>query len=84
MQLKVSRIPIDEPEILESMPLSLVCDCSRKKIEQVILSMGEKEIRDLIREQNGCEVSCHFCRKHYSFTGEELEALIREGTNQPH
>ncbi|MBO5534532.1 MAG: Hsp33 family molecular chaperone HslO [Clostridia bacterium] len=73
-----------EPEILESMPLSLVCDCSRKKIEQVILSMGEKEIRDLIREQNGCEVSCHFCRKHYSFTGEELEALIREGTNQPH
>lgn len=73
-----------EPEILESMPLSLVCDCSREKIEQVILSMGEKEIRDLIREQNGCEVSCHFCRKHYSFTGEELEALIREGTNQPH
>lgn len=73
-----------EPEILESMPLSLVCDCSREKIEQVILSMGEKEIRDLIREQNGCEVSCHFCRKHYSFTGEELETLIREGTNQLH
>ena len=73
-----------EPEILESMPLSLVCDCSREKIEQVILSMGEKEIRDLIREQNGCEVSCHFCRKHYSFTGEELETLIREGTSQLH
>ena len=73
-----------EPEILESMPLSLVCDCSREKIEQVILSMGEKEIRNLIREQNGCEVSCHFCRKHYSFTGEELETLIREGTNQLH
>ncbi len=73
-----------EPEILESMPLSLVCDCSREKIEQVILSMGEKEIRNLIREQNGCEVSCHFCRKHYSFTGEELETLIREGTSQPH
>lgn len=73
-----------EPEILESMPLSLVCDCSREKIEQVILSMGEKEIRNLIREQNGCEVSCHFCRKHYSFTGEELETLIREGTSQTH
>ncbi|MBQ8093529.1 MAG: Hsp33 family molecular chaperone HslO [Clostridia bacterium] len=68
-----------EPEILESMPLKLECDCSRPKIEQVILSMGADEIRDLIREQNGCEVTCHFCRKHYMFTGSELEALVEEG-----
>ena len=68
-----------EPEILESMPLSLTCDCTRPKIEQVILSMGEASIRDLIREQNGCEVTCHFCRRHYRFTGAELEALLEEG-----
>lgn len=65
-----------EPQILEEIPLRLHCDCSRAYIERVLLSMGEKEIRDLIASQNGCEVSCHFCRSSYAFTGEELERLL--------
>ena len=68
-----------EPEVLEEIPLTLRCDCSHEYIERVLLSMGENEIRDLIRTQNGCEVTCHFCRRHYAFTGEELEALIEQG-----
>ena len=48
----------------------------------MLLSMGEKEIRDLIATQNGCEVTCHFCRKHYAFTGEELEQLIVQGKEE--
>lgn len=68
-----------EPEILEEIPLSLNCDCSKAYIEKVLLSMGEEEIRELIRTQNGCEVTCHFCRSHYTFTGEELEELIKQG-----
>lgn len=68
-----------DPEVLEEIPLSLSCDCSREYIERVLLSMGEEEIRDLIRTQNGCEVTCHFCRSHYAFTGDELEELIAQG-----
>ncbi|MBQ2990837.1 MAG: Hsp33 family molecular chaperone HslO [Clostridia bacterium] len=71
-----------EPEILEEIPLELRCDCSRAYIERVLLSMGEEEIRDLIRTQNGCEVSCHFCRSHYAFSGEELEHLLEQGLTE--
>ena len=71
-----------EPEVLEEIPLSLYCDCSHEYIERVLLSMGEKEIRDLIATQNGCEVSCHFCRSHYKFTGEELERLLEQAMVQ--
>lgn len=67
-----------EPEIMEEIPLKLHCDCSREYIERVLLSMGESEIRDMIAKQNGCEVSCHFCRSSYAFTGEELENLIAQ------
>lgn len=67
-----------EPNILEEMPLRLACDCSREYIERVLLSMGESEIRDLIATQGGCEVTCHFCRERYAFTGEELEELLRQ------
>lgn len=71
-----------EPEVLEEIPLTLRCDCSREYIERVLLSMGEKEIRDLIRTQNGCDVTCHFCRSHYSFTGEELEQLLKQAKEE--
>lgn len=72
-----------EPEVLEEIPLSLKCDCSQEYIERVLLSMGEAEIRDIIRTQGGCEVSCHFCRKHYAFTGEQLEALLESASDEP-
>lgn len=67
-----------EPEVLEEIPLTLHCDCSREYIERVLLSMGEKEIEDLIRTQNGCEVTCHFCRSSYAFTGDELRMLLAQ------
>lgn len=67
-----------DPEVLEEIELTLRCDCSHEYIERVLLSMGENEIRDLIRTQNGCEVTCHFCRRHYAFTGDELEALLEQ------
>ena len=69
-----------EPEILEEIPLMLQCDCSREYIERVLLSMGAAELRDIIEKQHGCEVSCHFCRKHYAFTGEELNRLLEQAS----
>ena len=69
-----------EPEILEEIPLTLQCDCSREYIERVLLSMGAAELRDIIEKQHGCEVSCHFCRKHYAFTGEELNRLLEQAS----
>ena len=62
--------------------LQLRCDCSRDYIERVLLSMGENELRDIIKNQGGCEVQCHFCRKRYAFTKQELEGLIEQAGAQ--
>lgn len=67
-----------EPEILEEIPLQLTCDCSKEYIERVLLSMGEEELRDIMNSQHGCEVTCHFCRRQYAFTEEELDTLIEQ------
>ena len=55
------------------------CDCSRERIEQVLLSLGENELTTLINEDNGAELTCQFCRSQYKFTKEELINLIQEG-----
>ena len=64
--------------ILESVEPAFECDCSRERIERVLLSMGEAELRSMMAEQHGAQVSCHFCNEQYNFTETELEALLTE------
>ena len=65
-------------EVLQETSPAFECDCSRERIERALLSMGEGELRDMIAEQHGAQVSCHFCNKTYDFTEHELLELIRE------
>ena len=48
-------------EILDKMDLEYHCDCSREKIEKVIISLGRREIEEIIKEDGQAEVVCHFC-----------------------
>lgn len=65
-----------EPEILERRKVEYRCDCSRERVEKALISLGEKELRDMINEQGGAEVDCHFCNTRRKFTAEDLENLI--------
>lgn len=67
-------------EILKSLPLALACDCARDRIERALLSLGTVELQEMMDEQHGAEVSCHFCRKQYAFTEPELAALRDQAT----
>ena len=65
-----------EPRILERTPLDYRCTCSRDRMEKALISLGRKDLQSLIDEDHGAELVCHFCRKKYSFTAEELTALM--------
>ena len=54
------------------------CICSREYIERVLLSMGEAELRDEIREKGKIEVQCHFCNGKYVFRGDDIDKLLGE------
>lgn len=64
-------------EILSSEPVAFSCNCNRQKIEKVLISLGKKEISDMIEEGKEIEVNCHFCNKHYKFSVDELRALYQ-------
>ena len=69
-----------EPEILdESMPVYR-CDCSKERIERALISMGREQLKELIEEDNGTEVCCHFCDKKYRYSKEDLENLLADAT----
>lgn len=65
-------------EILEETSISYQCNCSKEKVEGVIVSLGKEEIREMIEEDHGAEVQCHFCNKKYSFSEGDLRNFIQE------
>ncbi|GAF66494.1 disulfide bond chaperone [Bacillus sp. TS-2] len=62
-------------KILEKMPIEFACTCSKERIANAIISLGKKEIREMIDEDGGAETSCHFCNDKFQFSKEELEEL---------
>lgn len=53
------------------------CDCNRKRLEQVLISLGEKELLDIIEKEGKADVQCHFCNTEYNFSKDELEDLLK-------
>lgn len=64
-------------QVTDTMPVAFSCDCSREKIEKVLISLGGKELREMIEEGKEVEVGCSFCSRHYLFSVDELERLYR-------
>ncbi len=63
-------------EITDTMPTTFSCNCNRRKIEKVLISLGKKEIQDMIDDGQEIEVNCHFCNETYKFSVEELRQLL--------
>ena len=54
------------------------CDCSRERFSKGILSLGKKEIAQMIAEDGQAEVVCQFCNRRYLFDAPALEKLLEE------
>lgn len=64
-------------EILDTIPVQYHCDCSRERIERALISIGRKDLREMIDAGETIEVDCHFCDKKYQVTVDELKELLR-------
>ncbi|MGE7920974.1 Hsp33 family molecular chaperone HslO [Viridibacillus sp. NPDC093762] len=68
----------DNVQMLDTLPVKFECSCSKERFGAAIISLGEKEIRDMIEEDGKAEAHCHFCQEKYQYSKEELEGFITE------
>lgn len=64
-------------EISDKIPTAFSCNCSKERVAKAIISIGEKDIREMIEEGKEIEVNCHFCNRNYTYSVEELEGLLK-------
>ena len=64
-------------EIQDTIPTQYYCNCSKERVEKAIVSIGRKEINDMIQDGKPIEVKCHFCNTAYEFSIEDLKQIIK-------
>lgn len=66
-----------KPEITDTIETGFYCNCSKERVEKAIVSIGKKEIQEMIEEGKNIEVKCHFCNTAYNYTVEDLKRIIK-------
>lgn len=62
---------------IEKMPLRFYCDCSRERFMDGLSAIGKDELLDMIHEDHGAEVVCHFCEEEYQYSEDDLNSLVQ-------
>ena len=67
-------------EISDELPAEFYCNCSRDRVEKALISIGRKDLDEMIADGKDVELNCHFCNRNYIFTPEELKRIRRRCT----
>ena len=62
---------------METTPVSYKCYCSRERVEAALISLGRKELTEIMEEGKAFPVECQFCDTVYSFTPEDFADLLK-------
>ena len=52
------------------------CNCSKEYLSRVLVTLGEDELRNIIKEDGAISVHCHYCNKDYQFVDADVDELF--------
>lgn len=65
-------------KIQDTLPAEYYCNCDKKRVEKAVISIGAKDIQEMIDDGKDIEINCHFCNTNYHFSIEELKQILKE------
>ncbi|HIX78294.1 MAG TPA: Hsp33 family molecular chaperone HslO [Candidatus Fusicatenibacter merdavium] len=64
--------------INDTVPAQFYCNCSKERVSRALISVGRKDLNEMIQDGKPVELNCHFCNTNYVFTVEELKELLKK------
>ncbi len=66
--------------LFDPQPLKFRCSCSRDRSANALISLGQQDAEQLLREHDGAVViDCQFCNQRYSFDAADVAQLFAGG-----
>lgn len=63
---------------METTPVSYKCYCSRQRVTSALISLGKKELTQIMQEGKPFPVECQFCDTKYEFTPNDLKDILEK------
>ncbi|MEW8995952.1 Hsp33 family molecular chaperone HslO [Clostridium sp.] len=63
-------------KIYDSLVPEYKCDCSRERVERVLMSIGKNDLQEIYDDGKTEEILCHFCNKTYDFEPEDIKKIL--------
>lgn len=68
---------MDEPlDVLDTRTVQWQCTCSRERVRDMLMGLGGEAVRQFLEEDQGAEVSCHFCNEVHQFDEADLAEVL--------
>ncbi|MDM8126944.1 Hsp33 family molecular chaperone HslO [Paraclostridium benzoelyticum] len=64
------------PQILDKYDVGFECECSKERVEGVLISIGQHQLAEIIEGDKKAEIGCQFCNSKYMFDEDELKAIL--------
>jgi molecular chaperone Hsp33 len=65
-------------EVTDKVDTRFYCNCDKHRVAKAIISIGKKDIQEIIDGGESIEVKCEFCNTTYNYSVEELEVLLEQ------
>ncbi len=66
------------PRVLDKVEVGFECECSKERVQKVLIAIGKKELASIIEEDKEAEIGCQFCNSKYKYTEEELLNILKD------
>ncbi len=67
-----------ELTVFEREPVEYRCYCSRERVEKTLITIGKKDMQEIIDEGKDITIECQFCDTVYKFTPKDVEKLVND------
>ena len=67
-----------EYHITDKTETKYYCNCSRERVERTLITIGKKDLQEILDTDKKAQLTCHFCDGVYDFDEEDLKRLLKE------
>ncbi len=68
--------------IFKEQEIDFSCSCSEERTEQMLQSLGEREARSILAEQDSVDITCEFCGKKYIYSSSGVDRIFSDRTGE--